>query len=198
MSENASKRYALSYTAASLRRAETQILAREYQTTPDWTDLRHRSVNEDLLMIRQESSRQRITGELIKRLKSLTPAELSTLASTDDARASAALAWLAICRTYEFIAAFVVNVVGERWRAGITTLGEDSYQSFVAEQSLMHGELLTISEQTSERLRSQLFTIMREMEFLLKDGTLLAYQFPSAVLGLICDDDRLLFPTAVV
>ena len=191
------KKYSLSYTAASLRRNESQTLAREFANTPDWDELRRRSVSEDLLMIRQESSRKRVTAELIKRLKNLTPAELNTLATTDDARVAEALAWLAICRTYEFVAEFTVHVAGARWHAGITTLGEGAYEEFRAQQAELHPELDSLSEQTSARLRSQLFTIMREMGFLLKDGSLVPYQFPPAAASVICDEDVAFFPTAV-
>ncbi len=190
-------KYALSYTAAGLRRAETQALAREHAATPDWAELRRRSVDEDLLMIRQVSSRKRVTGELIKRLRNLTPAELEALASAADARVAEALCWLAICRTYEFVAAFAVNVAGERWREGVTTLTDGVYEAFYEQQAELHPELSSISDQTRARLRSQLFTIMREMGFLLKDGTLVAYQMPPAAAGLVCDADRALFPTAV-
>ncbi|WP_322151110.1 DUF1819 family protein [Paratractidigestivibacter sp.] len=190
-------KYALSYTAAGLRRVETQTLAREHRSTPDWAELRRRAIDEDLLMIRQVSSRKRVSGELIKRLRNLTPAELEALASADDARVAEALCWLAICRTYDFVAAFAVNVAGSRWHDGVTTLTDGVYEDFYAQQSELHPELASISDQTRARLRSQLFTIMREMGFLQKDGTLTAYQLPPAAAGLVCEADLALFPTAV-
>ena len=73
-------RYTLSYTAAGLRRAETALLASAYLELGSWEAVRAAAVENDLLMIRQPASRARVTGELIKRLKNLTPAELRAVA----------------------------------------------------------------------------------------------------------------------
>ena len=161
------EKYSLSYTAASLRRAETASLAEAYlnECSGNWDALRKMSVEDDLLMVKQESSRKRLTGELIKRLKNYTPAEMRALAGGVGSEAGNAIVWVGICRTYDIIAKFIVNVAAERWAEGTKSLPEGAYEAFIADESLLHPELEKLSEQTKARLRSQLYTMMREMGF---------------------------------
>ena len=192
-----SKTYPLSYTAAGLRRDETVILAQAFSRSGDWDEVRRQAVEDDLLMLRQVSSRRRVAGELVRRLKNLTPAECAFLADGPASASADAVIWLAICRTYPFIASFTTEVVGERWHDGVTTLNDGVYEAFVAEQAALHAELAQLKEQTGARLRSQLFTMLRAMGFLSQDGSLLPYLIPSEVAALLSDDDLAFFPTAV-
>lgn len=190
-------RLSLSYTAAGIRRAETVSLAKAYAGLRDWSAVRKSSVDDDLLMIRQESSRKRVTGELVKRLRNLMPAELAALAEPQSASLASALCWLAICRTYEFVRGFTVNVVGERWNEGVRTLPPGAYEAYVAEESAVHPELEALSDQTKARLRSQLFTMMREMGFLDKRQEMHPYLLPQGAASLIDEEDLAVFPTLV-
>lgn len=192
-----SKTYPLSYTAAGLRRDETVTLAQAFSRSGDWDEVRRQAVEDDLLMLRQVSSRRRVAGELVRRLKNLTPAECAFLADGPASALADAVIWLAICRTYPFIASFTTEVVGERWHDGVTTLNDGVYEAFVAEQAALHAELAQLKEQTGARLRSQLFTMLRAMGFLSQDGSLLPYLIPSEVAALLSDDDLAFFPTAV-
>lgn len=190
-------RLSLSYTAAGIRRTETVTLAKAYAELQDWDAVRKTSVDDDLLMIRQESSRKRVTAELLKRLCNLTPAELTALAQPQSAGFASALCWLAICRTYEFVRGFTINVVGERWNEGVRTLPPGAYETYVAEESTMHPELEGLSDQTKARLRSQLFTMMREMGFLDKQQEMHPYLMPEGVSSTIDEEDFVFFPTLV-
>lgn len=189
-------KYALSFTAASIRRAECVILARAYMTTPDWQVVRGRCVSDDILMIRLESSRNRVSRELIKRMKNLKHEELELLASTPDTDAQNSILWLAICRTYEFVAEFAVQVLGQRWHEGKHSLPKGVYEAFFEEASLLHSELATLSEKTKPRLRNQLFQMLREMGFIDENEYLQPYLLPITTEHLICGDERDYFPTA--
>lgn len=68
-------RYLLSFTASPIRRAECVTLSRKYLELNDWQLVRKASIDEDLLMLHSESSRKRVSGELIKRLKNLSKVE---------------------------------------------------------------------------------------------------------------------------
>lgn len=190
-------RLSLSYTAAGIRRTETVTLAKAYAELQDWAAVRKSSVDDDLLMIRQESSRKRVTAELLKRLRNLTPAELAALAQPQSAGFASALCWLAICRTYEFIRGFTINIVGERWNEGVRTLPLGAYETYIAEESTIHPELEGLSDQTKARLRSQLFTMMREMGFLDKQQEMHPYLMPEGVSSIIDEEDFVFFPTLV-
>ena len=61
----------------------------------------------------------------------------------------------------------------------------------------MHPELEGLSDQTKARLRSQLFTMMREMGFLDKQQEMHPYLMPEGVSSIIDEEDFVLFPTLV-
>ena len=102
------ERYALSFTACSVRRPECVALARSYCESGEWKAVRTAIEKDDILMIRSESSRKRIGQELTKRLKNLSDKEVVQLAECGDSQEQTALVWIAICRTYEFIRDFLV------------------------------------------------------------------------------------------
>lgn len=192
-----SKRLALSYTAAGIRRPETVTLAKAYAGCHDWGAVRKSSVDDDLLMIRRESSRKRVTSELVKRLKNLTPAEVAALADPPSADFANAVCWLAVCRTYEFVRGFVTGVVGSRWQEGERTLRYGAYEAYAAEEAVLHPELDTLSDQTKARLGSQLFTMMREMGFVDRAGSLQPYLLPAGVGSLVDPEELAIYPTLV-
>lgn len=148
-------------------------------------------------MIRRESSRKRVTSELVKRLRNLTPAELAALVDPPSTAFASALCWLSICRTYEFVYGFTVNVMGERWHEGVRTLPPGAYEAYVADVSVAHPELESLSDQTKERLRSQLFTMLREMGFLDKQQEMHPYLMPEGISSVIDEEDFVIFPTLV-
>ena len=190
-----SGRLSLSYTAAGIRRADTVALARAFADCGDWGVVRRRSIQDDLLMIRQESSCKRVTSELLKRLRTLLPAELAALADPPSADFANAVCWLAICRTYAFVRGFVTGVVGLRWQEGVRTLSAGAYEAYVDDEAELHPELVALSEQTKARLRSQLFTMLREMGFLDRADELHPYLLPEGIGPLIDPED--VFPTLV-
>lgn len=191
-------RYSLSYTAAGLRAPEMVTLARAYAQTQDWDEVRRRALEDDLLMIRSPSSRKRVSRELIKRLRTLDAPQLEALAAPGtDAPAARALAWAAVCRTYEFVAIFCTDVVRERWESGAATLPRSVYEGFFGEQALTHPELEGLSPSTRARLESQLFTMLREMGFLDRTGSLMPYLMPEAARPLLSGSDLASFPTFV-
>lgn len=190
-------KYLLSYTAASLRRLECLVLAKEYQKTGNWQTVRRQCIDDDILMLRLESSRKRVSGELIKRLKNLNDEELEFVASCEDAQAQNAILWIAICRTYEFVRDFTEQVVAVRWVESKRDLPVASYESFFEESSEIHPELAKLAESTRPRLRNQLYQMLREMEFIDNDNNLKPYLVPDGALRFFGARERGYFPTIV-
>ena len=189
--------YSLSYTAASLRRPECVTLARTHRETSDWKSVRRQCVEDDILMLRFESSRKRISSELIKRLENLTEGELDTLATTDDSRLQTALLWVGICRTYEFVADFAEQVIAERWHSGKHDLPVGAYETFFEEAALVHPEVSKLTESTRERMRNQLFQMLREAGMLNRTNELLPLLLPAGVTELLGTRELAFFPTRV-
>lgn len=193
--ENHAKKYLLSYSACAIRRADCVTLAKTYLSCGDWREVRRQAVEDDTLLIKSESSRKRISSELVKRLNSLSDDEVAALVSIGGSRGQGAVCWMAICRTYDFIAKFVTDCMAERWIGGTKTLTDGVYESFVSEEAEVHPELVTISPATQDKLRSQLFTMLREMEFVDKNGAMMGYVMPSDCQGVVTGGDLRWFPT---
>lgn len=190
-------KYLLSFTACPMRRPESVILARAFLDCGDWSEVRRQCLEDDILMLRFESSRKRISSELIKRLKALSDTELSGLASSDETAVQTALCWVAICRTYEYIRDFVQQVVATRWEQGKGNLPVGAYEAFFDEAALVHPELAKLSEGTRPRLRNQLYQMLREAGFIDKDHTLTPYVLPVGAGEYVGPDEEPFFPTLV-
>lgn len=189
-------RYLLSFTASPMRRPECVTIARNYLELSDWKAVRSAIDNDDILMIRSESSRKRLGLELVKRLRNLSDAELSQLAGCGDSQQETALVWIAICRTYEFIRDFLNDVVAVRWRDGLGDLPQGAYESYVEEASASHPELGKLSELTKQRLRNQLFQMLREAGIIDRRNVLQSYLLPYGMDKQLSLEERGFFPTA--
>lgn len=179
-----------------MRRSECVTVAQKYLELNDWKGVRAAINDDDILIIRSLSSRKRIGLEICKRLQNLNENELALLAESGDSSTEAALCWIAICRTYEFVRDFLDNVVAVRWAEGLGNLPQGSYETFYAEASLTHPELEKLSEGTRHRLRNQLFQMLREVDFVDGDDVLLAYLVPLSLDGCIDPGEHNYFPTA--
>lgn len=179
-----------------MRRPECVTIARSYLGLGDWKAVRSAIEDDDILMIRSESSRKRLGLELVKRLKNLTDAELTQLAECGDSQQETALVWIAICRTYQFIRDFLDDVVAVRWHDGLGDLPQGAYESYVEEASVSHPELGKLSELTKQRLRNQLFQMLRETGIIDKQNVLQAYLLPYGMDKQLKPEERGFFPTA--
>ena len=100
MTGNERQKYSLSFTSIGARRLETAEVARASVETPDWTEVRRRIVEDDIISLNKESTRKRVGAEIIKRLRMLDADEVTFLAdAVDDDQL--AMTWLAISRTYQ-------------------------------------------------------------------------------------------------
>ncbi|MCI1665143.1 MAG: DUF1819 family protein [Atopobiaceae bacterium] len=189
--------YSLSYTAASLRRPESVTLAQTFTATPDWGEVRRRCVEDDILMLRFESSRKRISSELIKRLRNLSAGELEGLAGSDDSALQTAILWVAVCRTYEFVADFAEQVIAERWESGKRDIPVGAYETFFEEAALVHPEVAKLTESTRPRMRNQLYQMLREAGMLDDATGLLPLILPASALDLFGTRELADFPTRV-
>lgn len=188
-------KYLLSFTACPMRRPECVTLARSYRELGDWKAVRSAIEKDDILMIRSESSRKRIGLELTKRLRNLSDDEISQLAESES-DVQTALAWIAVCRTYEFIRDFLNDVVAVRWHDGLGDLPQGAYESYVEEASVLHPELASISDGTKTRLRNQLFQMLREAGIIDTNNVLRPFLLPYGMDERLSPAERGFFPTA--
>jgi hypothetical protein len=80
------------------------------------------------------------------------------------------LLWLAVCRTYEFIAQFATEVLRERFLSFRLDLDYDAFDAFFEAKAEWHPDVAAIRPSTRAKLRQILFRIMREADIITQSG----------------------------
>lgn len=153
--------YSLSFTSIGARRPETAVVARSYAGCLDWTEVRHRIVEDNILSLNKESTRKRVGSELIKRLRTLCDSELAFLADAvgDD---QLAMTWVAICRAYPVLRAFSTDVVAARYAGMVPDVPRTAWPAFVEDEAADHPELERLTEKSRKQLETRAFGMLRE------------------------------------
>jgi hypothetical protein len=163
------RRYALSFTTGALLAREAALLAPVYIEQRDWEQVRELTVRGNLLQVRTHRTGVRLASETVQRLSALGDGEIDLLIEAT-ASERAHIMWAAACRRYEFIGEFAEEVVRERFLLLASTLEYQDFDSFVRAKALWHEELAEIKDSTLQRLRSNLFKMLREADLLSEVG----------------------------
>lgn len=163
----------MSFTTGSLFHQESVHLAAIYLELCDWKAVRDRVVEHNLLQTRTLNTLKRTCREIISRLKLLSSNEINFLveASHQD---QGYLLWLAICRRYEFIADFAVEVVRERYVSLKWDLKHEDFDTFFSRKTEWHEELDIIASTTRSKLRQVLFKMLQEADLLSSNNNIIA------------------------
>ncbi len=161
----------MSFTTGGLFSRESVTLADLFLNFGDWSAVRDKVLTDNLLQTRTLTTSQRVCREVIARLKTLNPNELDLLVhGTSQERGY--LLWIAVCRCYNFIADFAVEIIRERYLSLKIDLHYEDFDSFFYRKSEWHPELDNIRPTTRNKLRQVLFKIMREAELLTANNTI--------------------------
>lgn len=166
-----SSSYSLSMSGSSIRRPETIETARLYLDLGDWNAVRKQVVEDNLYQLNAESSRKRVSGELVKRLRTLTDSEVRFLVDSfgDD---QSAMLWVSVCRTYQFVSDLSVNVLRESYASGIPTYTEGAFEAFFEQEAEVHPELTRLTEAGRGKMRNQVFRMLVECDLVAENGTI--------------------------
>lgn len=182
-------RYCMSFTTGSLFHSESVKLAAVYLNLGDWNPVRDRAIAENLLQARTLATLKRSSREVISRLKTLSPEELEFLIEGSYQEQSYLL-WLAVCRRYQFIADFAVEVLRERYITLKDDLTYEDFDSFFNQKSEWHSELDQVTPTTRGKLRQVLFNILRNAELLTANNIIHAAMLSPRLLDLILKRNR--------
>lgn len=183
-------------SGSSIRRPETLETARMYLDLGDWNAVRRQVVEDNLYQLNAESSRKRVAGELIKRLRTLTDDEIRFLVDShlDD---QSAMLWVSVCRTYQFVSGLSATVLRDRYESGIPTYTEGAYEAFFEREAETHPELGKLTEAGKKKMRNQVFRMLVECDLVSEDGAITPIH-PSPAFARAIDaahqDDLDLFP----
>jgi hypothetical protein len=190
------KKYNMSFTTGSLYHYESVTIVELYIELQDWNAARNKAITENLLQSRTLSTLKKVCGEVISRLKTLSPRELNYLAQTNH-QEQAYLLWIAVCRRYEFIADFATEVLRERYITLKSDLSYEDFDAFFNQKAEWHEELERITQSTRSKSRQVLFRILREANLLSDNNIIHAAMLSSELLVLLreeCANDIFYFP----
>lgn len=159
------EQYRLSFTTGGLFQREALTVVERYLSIRDWRAARDQVRQENLLQVRTAAAATRISKEVTARLELLDDAELEAL-QEGGLREQAYLLWVAACRRYTFIREFATEVVREHHLSLRRELSFGDYDNFYNSKALWHPELDELALSTQQKLRQNLFRMLREADLI--------------------------------
>lgn len=166
------QKYKLSFTAASLSLSDSIKIADVYLKCRDWNQTRRLIKENNLLQSRTLSRTSRVAHEIVQRLKTLSNEQLELLVEGSPTEQKYLL-WLAVCKTYEFIKEFAIEVLREKYLSGSLTLTNLDYDAFFNRKADWSDELEQITESTRKKIKQVMLLTIRQAGLLSEDGAIL-------------------------
>jgi len=159
------ERYRLSFTTGGIFLQEAPVVAERYLALRDWTQTRAEIRGQNLLQVRTASAALRLSKELVARLECLELPELEELREAS-LRDRGYLLWVAACRRYAFIHDFAVEVLREHHLLLRRQISFGDYDAYYNGKALWHTELDEIALSTQQKLRQNMFRMLREADLI--------------------------------
>lgn len=161
----ASVKYSMSFTTGGLFCQESEKVAQLYLEEMNWDTVREKTLKQGLLQTRTQSSATRIYREISARLKTLSDDALELVArGSNQERAN--ILWLAVCCRYLFIQEFAVEVIRERFMTLRYDVNYQDFDTFFNAKADWHDDLDAITPMTRNKLRQNLFRMLRDAELI--------------------------------
>lgn len=174
-------KYRLSFTAGSLLMNETISVAKIYLQNQDWKLTREIAISENITNSRTTNAARRFVSEIIIRLSSLSQEEIRNIVDEDNASAKKQLVWIALCKTYKYIADFMEEVVINKISKMDYLLETKDYDRFYHVKSQWHDELEKITDTTKYKLKQVLFKMLNQMDFINESGSIVEISIMGSV-----------------
>lgn len=154
------KKYILSFTAASLRLNEMVKVASALMDD-DSTNLNE--VRDSRIVFGSVKNRttEREFREIKHRLEKLTPDQLEVLVH-GDLISQKQIAFLGVCKHYDFIRDFTVDVIRDKALVFDYQIRESDFNSFINSKISTHPELEEFSETTLKKGKQVMFRILEQ------------------------------------
>jgi hypothetical protein len=194
----ASSRYRLSFTTGGLFAQESAMVAEIYLRTMDWRQTRDQVREKNLLQVRTSAAALRISKEVVARLEHLSISELQCIID-GTVRERGYLLWTAACLRYEFIREFAVEVLREYFVTLRQMLSLKDFDAFFNGKAMWHDELDGTAPSTQNKLRQNLFRMMREADLISPENLIQPAMFTPRIAAILFARKReafLIFPLA--
>lgn len=138
----------------------------------------------------KKATSKRMLQEYRKRLRKLTPKQLELLAE-GDLLIQKKIALLSVCKTYDLIRDFVIEVVRDKFLIFDPYLSEGDYLSFIRRKVDLHPELETITDKTHKKIKQVIFLILEQAGIIdnIKSKIIQAQYVEPEILISIIDDN---------
>lgn len=161
----------MSFTTGGLYYIESIKIAELFPTYKNWATVRAHAIEQNVLQARTQNTLRRVCSEIISRLKLLTPDEFELLESGTK-QEQLHILWLAVCKRYQFIFEFAVEVLREKFLQLDTTLTQSDYNAFFNAKSHWHDELDNLTDTTRQKQKQVIFKMLREAGIITKTNTI--------------------------
>jgi hypothetical protein len=169
--------YNLSFTFGGLLLPESTEIAHAYVQSEDWEAVRQQVMNENILQKTRLESRKRYFRGLLQRFKAAYRWELECIAGSE-LEAKRAVLFLIMCRNYEFIRDFYIEVVRRKLLLNDFSLHDYEYYAFFEQKLEEHPELNELSDSSTQKVRAIVLKVHREVGILEKDKAKTQLSFP--------------------
>lgn len=190
------EKYRMSFTTGGLFHQDSVNVAKMYLQNPDWIQVREDVGDRNILQTRTKASAMRMGREVCFRLRELNSEELELLVEGDH-QEQAHLLWVAVCRRYRFIHEFATEVIRERFLTLRYDLNLEDFDAFFNAKMEWNEELEKITSMTRNKLRQNLFRMLREIEFLSADHSIIPAMLSARFIDVIANgsgQDLSIFP----
>ena len=157
--------YSMSFSTGGFFFNRCTALISLYNEGIEWDQISKKIADENLLQQSTRSSIQKVRSEILKRLKNLTDEELIYFENASDLEKKQIL-WLAICRTYKFIAEFAIEILREKFIVMDYKLDQDDYRIFFNRKAEWSEQIDYLTASTRNKLGQVMFRILREAEII--------------------------------
>lgn len=157
--------YRLSFTTGGLFLPESAMVADLYLKNLDWKLTREQVREKNLLQVRTAAAALRISKEVVARLEHLSVPELQCVVD-GTLRERGYLLWTATCLRYALIREFAVEVLREYFVTLRQRLSLKDFDAFFNSKAMWHDELDRTTPSTQNKLRQNLFRMMREADLI--------------------------------
>jgi hypothetical protein len=166
------KPYSFSFTTGTLLLVQSVLLAERYLELGNWQKVRELVKNTNLLQAKTVQSNIRLASEIISRLTLLCDEEMQRLVQTQQ-KDQRYILWLAICKRYQYIADFTVEVMGAAVNTPEKKITRPDYQAFFEQKAAFHPSLLNTAESTRRKVLNFIFKMAEQAGIIDGDGRLL-------------------------
>lgn len=172
------------------------MVAEIYLRKLDWQLTRDQVRATNLLQVRTAAAALRISKEVVARLEHLAVPELQCVVD-GTVRERGYLLWTAACRRYAFIREFAVEVLREYFLTLRQALSLKDFDAFFNGKAMWHEELDGTTPSTQNKLRQNLFRMMRDADLISPDNLIQPAMLTPRIAGLLSARGReafLIFP----